>query len=57
MLRDFHLDVYALLDLGTTTFSFVTPYTEVYFDVIPRILSEPFSIYTPVGDQVITIQV
>jgi len=47
MLRVFHLDVYPLLDLGTT-FSFWTPYIAVNFGVSPEALSEPFSVSTPV---------
>ncbi|KAH0678949.1 hypothetical protein KY284_020034 [Solanum tuberosum] len=55
-LRVFHLDVYALLDLGATL-SFVTPYIEVNFRVNAETLSEPFSVSTPVGDPVIPRQV
>ena len=54
-LRVFELDVYALLDPGDTH-SFVTPYIVVKFSVSLETLSEPFSISTPVGDQVIARQ-
>ena len=55
-LRVFDLDVYALFDPGVTL-SFVTPYITVKFDVSPEILSEPFSVSTPVGYPVIARQV
>lgn len=51
MLRLFHIDVYDLLDRGAT-FSFVTPCIAVHFDINPEILSEPFSVSTPVGESV-----
>uniref|UniRef100_M0ZUZ3 Retrotransposon gag protein n=1 Tax=Solanum tuberosum TaxID=4113 RepID=M0ZUZ3_SOLTU len=33
--------------------SFVTPYVAMNFDVIPKKLSEPFSVSTPVGESII----
>ncbi|WMV18712.1 hypothetical protein MTR67_012097 [Solanum verrucosum] len=40
-LKVFQLDVYVLLDLGTTL-SFVMPYMSMRFDVLPDVLLEPF---------------
>ncbi|XP_069146940.1 uncharacterized protein [Solanum lycopersicum] len=51
-LRVFDLDVYALLDPGTTL-SFVTPYIVVPFSVSPKTLSKPFSVSTQVRDSVL----
>ncbi|WMV41170.1 hypothetical protein MTR67_034555 [Solanum verrucosum] len=42
MLRVFHFDVYASLDLGATL-SFITPHVSMRFDVELEILSDPFS--------------
>ena len=52
-LRVFDLDVYSLLDPGDFL-SFVTPYIAVHFSISPKNLSEPFSIFTPVGDPIIS---
>lgn len=51
MLRVFHIDVYALLN-PKGIFSFVTSYIEVDFGISPEILSEPFSVFAPIGDSV-----
>ena len=49
MIQVFNFNVYALLDRGASL-SFVTPYVEMNFDVLPEKLSEPFSVSTPIGD-------
>ena len=49
-LRVFDLDVYALLDPGATL-SFVTPYIAFQFNANQETLSEPFSVSTPINDQ------
>lgn len=51
MLKVFHLEVYVLLDLGAT-FSFMTLYVPMKFDIDPKILLEPFSISTLIGDSI-----
>ena len=51
-LQVFDLDFYALLD-PEVTLSFITPFIEVKFDVNLETLSEPFSVSSLVGDQVI----
>ncbi|WMV33503.1 hypothetical protein MTR67_026888 [Solanum verrucosum] len=56
MLQVCQFDVYALLDPGATLF-FVTSYVAMKFDVSPKILSEPFSVSTSVGDSVLAKQV
>ena len=52
MLKNFTLDVYALLDPGATL-SFVTPLVAKKFDVLADILHEPFLVSTPVGESVV----
>ena len=52
MLRVFHFDVYALIDLGANI-SFVSPYVSMRFSVKPELLKDPFSVSTPVGESVI----
>ena len=48
MLRVFDLDIYALLDPGSTI-SFVTPYIVVQFSVSPETHAKPFLVSTPIG--------
>ena len=43
--------VYALLDPVTTS-SMVTPFVANQFELLPRILHEPFLVSTPIGDSV-----
>ena len=45
----FSFPVYALLDLGSTL-SMVTPFVANQFELLPRILHEPFLVSTPIGD-------
>ena len=45
----FSLPVYALLDSGSTL-SFVTPLVSIKFDLLPKILHEPFLVSTLIGD-------
>ena len=52
MLKVFSIDVYALLDLGSTL-SFVTPLVAKRFDTLPNILHDPFLVCTPVGESVV----
>ncbi|KAH0712585.1 hypothetical protein KY289_008544 [Solanum tuberosum] len=52
----FDFTIYALLDPGVSL-SFVTPYVAMNFDVIPKQLSEPFSVSTPVGEPIIAERV
>ena len=56
MIKVFTLDVYALLDPGTSL-SFVTPYVANKFDVIPEKLYEPFCVSTPVGESILAERV
>ncbi|WMV08369.1 hypothetical protein MTR67_001754 [Solanum verrucosum] len=56
MLKVFHVDMYDLLDLGATLL-FVTPYVAMRFDISLEILSNPFHIFTPVGDSIVTKRV
>lgn len=49
MLKVFLIDVYAILDLGSTI-SFVKPYVEITFYILPKVLLESFSVSTPLGD-------
>ncbi|KAH0736064.1 hypothetical protein KY285_011771 [Solanum tuberosum] len=56
MLKVFQLDVYALLDPGSTL-SFVTPYMVMRFDILPYVILGPFCISTPVGDSVVVNRV
>lgn len=42
----FYFDVYVLLD-PSANFYFVIPYLAIRFDVSPKIILEPFLIYTP----------
>lgn len=52
MLKSFHHDVYALLDLDATL-SFLTPYVTMRFDLCPSILLEPFLVSTRVNDSIV----
>ena len=56
MLNVFSIDVYALLDPGTTL-PFLIPLVSKQFDVLPNVLIEPFSVTTPVGDYVVAKRV
>lgn len=48
MYKVFSIDVYALLD-PRATFSFVTCFMEMKFEILPEVLVEPFSISTPIS--------
>ena len=48
--------IYALFDIGATL-SFVTPFVARKFNVLPDVLIEPFSVYTPMGDFVVAKRV
>ena len=52
MTKVFTFDVYALLDLGARL-SFVTPYVDNKFDVLPNKLCEPFCVSTPIGESIL----
>ena len=52
MLQVFSLNIYVLLDSGTTL-SFVTPLVARKFDILPDILIESFKVTTPVGELVV----
>ena len=56
MLIFFHFYVYALFD-PSATLSFVTPFVAIEFDILPKILIEPFSVSAPVGDLVVAKRV
>ncbi|XP_049388796.1 uncharacterized protein LOC125853135 [Solanum stenotomum] len=56
ILQVFSIDVYALLDPGST-FSFVTPFVVMKFEVPPEELKEPFSVSTPAGESVVAKRV
>ena len=49
VIQVFNFDVYALLDPGVIL-SFVSLYFGMNFDVLPKKLSKPYSVSTPVGD-------
>lgn len=40
-----------------TNMSFVTPYLAIQFDVSPKVLLEPYSIYTPIGESILAKKV
>ena len=44
MLKVFSVDVYDLLDPGTTL-SFVTPFIAKKFEILPDISNEPYGVY------------
>ncbi|KAF3622940.1 putative zinc finger protein VAR3, chloroplastic-like [Capsicum annuum] len=52
----FHLDVYVLLDPGSS-FSYVTPLVIVNFEIGPEKIPEPFLVSTLVGESVVDKQV
>lgn len=52
MLQIFSHDVYVLLSPGSTL-SYVTPYVAVNFNLGHDSISEPFSVYTPIGESII----
>lgn len=56
MLWVFDHDVYTLLNLGVDL-NFVTPYLFMSFDVSPKILLEPYLIYTPISDSMLAKRV
>ena len=56
MLQVFSVNVYAFLDPSATLY-FVTPLVARKFDVLPNVLIEPFSVYTPMGDSVVAKRV
>ncbi|KAG5599215.1 hypothetical protein H5410_030585, partial [Solanum commersonii] len=56
MIQVFDFIVYALTDPGASL-SFVTPYVAMNFDVIPEQLSEPFNVYTLVGESILAERV
>ncbi|XP_070002618.1 uncharacterized protein [Nicotiana sylvestris] len=49
-------DVYALIDLGSTL-SCITPFVARKFGIVPKMLSDPFAVSTPVGESIIARQV
>ena len=56
VLQVFYINVYALLYLGSTL-SFVTPLVARKFDILPDVLVEPFSVFTPICDFVVAKRV
>lgn len=52
MLQDFSIDVYILLDPGSTL-SFVTNFIAIKFDIFPDLSNEPFMVTTLVGKSVV----
>ncbi|KAG5615358.1 hypothetical protein H5410_015182 [Solanum commersonii] len=56
MIKVFTFYIYALLDPGASL-SFVTLYVAMNFDVLPKKLCDPFSVYTPVGESILTERV
>lgn len=52
MLKVFHFDVYALLDLGANL-SFVTPFLANRFDKVPELLLEPYLVSNAVGESIV----
>lgn len=51
MLRVFDIDLYTLLDLGVNMLFFI-PYYSIKFDVFTKVLLEPYSINTTIGESV-----
>lgn len=49
-------DVYALIDPGSTL-SCITPFVARKFGIVPKILSDPFAVSTPVGESIIVRRV
>lgn len=56
MLKVLHIDVYVLIDTGAT-FSIVTSYVAMRFDVLPDVLLEPFFVSTLIGDYMVSKKV
>uniref|UniRef100_M1DCC2 Gag-pol polyprotein n=1 Tax=Solanum tuberosum TaxID=4113 RepID=M1DCC2_SOLTU len=52
MLNDMNLDVYDFLD-PTSTFSFVTLYVAMRFNVLMAVSIEPLSVSTPIGESIV----
>ena len=52
MLRVFHFDIYAFIDLGANI-SFVSPYVSMRFSVRHEVLKDLFYVFTPVGESVV----
>ncbi|XP_070045212.1 uncharacterized protein [Nicotiana tomentosiformis] len=48
----FSHDAYAWIDPGTTL-SYITPFVVRKFGIVPKILSDPFAVSTPVGEPII----
>ncbi|KAH0743245.1 hypothetical protein KY290_031238 [Solanum tuberosum] len=56
MLKVLQHDVYALLNPGANLY-FVTPFFAMRLDVLPDVLSDPFSVSTPIGDSIVAKRV
>ena len=56
MIQVFKFYVYVFLDIGASL-SFVTPYVAMNFYVIHEKHSEPFSVSTPVGNDILVERV
>ena len=56
MFKVFHIDIYALLDPGTTLY-FVTLYKDIRFDIHLDVLLDPFSVFTPIGKSIMANKV
>ncbi|XP_070038282.1 uncharacterized protein [Nicotiana tomentosiformis] len=52
ILTIFSHDTYALIDPGSTL-SYITPFVAGKFGIVPEILSDPFAVSTPFGEQII----
>lgn len=55
-MRVIDFNIYVLLDPGANL-SFVTLYLSIRFDITPKILLEPFSVYIPIGDSILAKKV
>ena len=56
MLKVFHFDVYALLDLGANL-SFITPFLAIRFDVISELLLETYLVSNPFSESIVARKV
>jgi len=56
MFKVFSIYLYALLDHGST-FSFLTPFVAMKFEIFPEVLVEPCLVSTLVGDSVVAKRV
>ncbi|XP_070034817.1 uncharacterized protein [Nicotiana tomentosiformis] len=56
MLTIYSHDAYALIDPGSTLLC-ITPFITAKFDIVPKILSDPFTVSTPVGESIIARRV